>query len=242
MQFKANITLSVIALSVFILFINLAQWQLSRADEKQSLLDLQAMRMLQKPVSLSNVILDKKQRYLPVKVSGVLDNEHQILISNQVRNGMLGYYVITPLRLEDDQNILINRGWIQATGSLQKLPDIDLPKQQVNLVGKLDTFPSVGILLEGADVPSQDWPSVVQLLKTDVISERLGYPLVPYQLLLESDGVKSYDTQWVAFHMGPEKHLGYAFQWFAMAVALIIIYLVLTISFRKKLDGCSNKK
>ena len=242
MQFKANITLSFIALLVFVLFINLAQWQLDRADEKQALLDLQAMRMLQKPVSLSSVIFNKQQRYLPVKVTGVLDNEHQILISNQVRNMMLGYYVLTPLRLPTGQNILINRGWIQATNSLQKLPDIGLSKQQVNLVGKLDSFPSVGILLEGADVPSQGWPSVVQLLKISVISERLGYPLVPYQLLLESGDVKSYDTQWVAFHMGPEKHLGYAFQWFAMAATLIIIYLVLTISFRKKLDGRSNKK
>ena len=242
MQFKPNITLSFIAFLVLVLFINLAQWQLDRADEKQDLLDLQALRMVQEPVSLSNVILDEKQRYLPVKVSGILDNEHQLLISNQVRNGMLGYLVITPLRLDDGQNILINRGWIQATGSLQKLPDIGLPSQYVNVVGKLDTFPSVGILLEGADVPSQGWPSVVQLLKTFVVSERLGYPLAPYQLLLESGNVKSYDTQWVTFHMGPEKHLGYAFQWFAMAATLIIIYLVLTISFRKKSDGRSNKK
>lgn len=242
MQFKANITLSLIALSVLILFINLAQWQLDRADEKQTLLDLQAMRMLQQPVLLSSVIMDEKQRYLPIKVTGEWDSEHQILISNQVRDGMLGYYVLTPLRLASGHNILINRGWIKATNSLQELPDIGLSTQDVNLVGKLDTFPSVGIMLEGADTPSDSWPSVVQLLKTSVISERLGYLLVPYQMLLESGDVKSYDTQWVTFHMGPEKHLGYAFQWFAMAAALIIIYLVLTISFRKKSDGRSNKK
>jgi surfeit locus 1 family protein len=236
MHFKANPFLSLIAFLVLILFISLALWQIDRANEKQGLIDLQNLRMQQQPVALSTVVMNNKQRYLPVYVYGELDHKQQILISNQVRNRQLGYYVLTPIKSKAGINVLVNRGWISATGSLQDLPDIEIAKQSVKLIGKLDTFPSVGITLEGADIPSKGWPTVVQAANTRILAKRLGYELAPYQLLLESGNIKTYDTEWVAFQMGPERHLGYAFQWFAMALALIIIYLVLSISIRKKTE------
>jgi len=66
------------------------------------------------------------------------------------------------------------------------------------------------------------------------VEKRLGYNVLPYQVLMDIDEPNGYEREWLPMRMGPEKHHGYAFQWFALSVAWIIIYLVLTIKFKQR--------
>ncbi len=235
MQFKANLFLTLLAILVLGLLVNLGYWQLDRAQQKQDLLDLQDKRLTLKPVDLMNIDLsDTTLRYLPVSVNGQLDVLHQVLIDNQVRNGRAGYSVLTPLRLNDKQAILLNRGWVPLGNDRKVLPDVKISSLDVLVTGKLDHFPSVGLKLEYADQLSEGWPAVTQVIDINKVANRLGYKILPYQVLLDENEPDGYDRQWVVMKMGPEKHHGYAFQWFALAIAWVVIYFVLTVKKRRE--------
>ena len=233
--------MTVLALAVLALLLSLGFWQLDRAKQKQQLLDLQAERLLLDPVDLSSIDINEiSLRYLPVKTTGTLDVEHQVLIDNQVRKGQVGYSVLTPLRLNNDQAILLNRGWVAMGNDRNHLPDVKIPNIKAAFVGKLDHFPSVGIKLDLADVLSNGWPAVTQVVDVNNVGKRLGYRVMPYQLLLDKDEPYGYNREWVVMKMGPEKHHGYAFQWFALSVAWVTLYFVLTLKKGFKKDEFTN--
>jgi len=235
MQFKANFILTVLAVLVLSLLLKLGFWQLDRAQQKQNLLDLQSQRMTLSPVALSSInISDKNLRYLPISISGELDVNHQILIDNQMRNGVPGYSVLTPLKMKNGRSILLNRGWLPLGNDRRVLPDVKISKISVSIIGNLDHFPSVGIKLDNADELTEGWPAVTQVVDVEKVAERLGYRVMPYQVLLNEDQAIGYNREWVVMKMGPEKHHGYAFQWFALATAWVVIYFVLTVKIRRK--------
>jgi cytochrome oxidase assembly protein ShyY1 len=54
----------------------------------------------------------------------------------------------------------------------------------------------------------------------------LGQALYPYALVLDEGQPGLFQRDWQpGVTMTPEKHLGYAVQWFGLAVALLIIYV-----------------
>jgi len=44
-------------------------------------------------------------------------------------------------------------------------------------------------------------------------------------VLLDPAAPDGYRRNWRPSDFGPERHIGYAFQWFALAVTLVILYL-----------------
>tara|TARA_R110002111_G_scaffold1495_3_gene10186 strand:- start:35065 stop:35787 length:723 start_codon:yes stop_codon:yes gene_type:complete len=235
MQFRFNFILTLLAILVLALLLALGYWQLDRAQQKQALLDLQAARVQLEPVAIDTVRMNKEHlRYLPVTVSGAIDADQQILIDNQIKQGRAGYFVLTPIKLTNNSAILLNRGWLPLGDDRNTLPDVKIDAVTLTVNGRLDHFPSVGIALEGADVLSDGWPAVVQTINLNKVSERLGYPVMPYQVLLDNDEQYGYEREWTLFEMGPEKHHGYAFQWFALALTWLILYFVVTIKIKTK--------
>jgi surfeit locus 1 family protein len=91
--------------------------------------------------------------------------------------------------------------------------------------GKLDYLHRVGFRLKGAEIPAAGWPSVVQLPEADQLAERLGYPLLPYQVLLDPDAESGYLRVWHAAPLDPGKNLGYALQWFLFAAGAAFFFL-----------------
>ncbi|MEH6504522.1 MAG: SURF1 family protein [Cycloclasticus sp.] len=243
MYFKAHFILTLLAILVLGLLLSLGFWQLERAQQKQDMLDLQAERIKLDPVDIESIPMsDDKLRYLPVVLSGRLDSEQQILIDNQIKQGRAGYFVLTPVKLNNNKAVLLNRGWVPLGIDRNTLPDVKITSTEVSVVGRLDHFPSVGIELEGADVLSVGWPAVTQTIDLDKVADRLGYRVMPYQVLLNNDQADGYERNWVALQMGPEKHHGYAFQWFALAFTWVVIYFLLTIKKGIKKNGIIDKK
>ena len=209
------------------LFISLGRWQERRADEKQRLMDLQQARAAEAPMRL---IADMSElgdsRYRVVTVSGSYDTDHQVLVDNQISNGKAGYHVLTPLRGPNGSAaVLVNRGWIPMNPDRRQLPAIQAPAGQQVVSGALDKFGTVGLKLAGADVPSPGWPAVVQVVDAGKLAERLGYPLLPYQVLLAAAEPDGYERAWRQIDLHPEKSRGYAFQWFAFAATALALYV-----------------
>jgi len=215
---------------VFSLLMRLGFWQLERAKEKQLFLLKQQQHLLEKPVPIEQFLNDFSQsRYRPVLLQGRYDIKQQLLVDNQIYAGQLGAFVLTPFILDDNKGVvLVNRGWVAMDKARKKLPNIDLmtETQKISLTGIINEFPSVGLVLQGADEPSDSWPIVVQIVNIEKLRERFKYTFLPFQVQLKDDQANGYIRDWtINTQMPPEKHQAYAFQWFALATTLFFLIL-----------------
>jgi surfeit locus 1 family protein len=208
-------------------FLALGFWQIHRSEEKQALMDQREQRAQEPSVRLGSAPLPMPEsRYRRVEAEGEYDAERQFLLDNQVSQGQAGYQVLTPLRLSaSGPAVLVNRGWMPLGLDRQTLPKLDIAQAKVQIQGVIDLFPGVGFKLRGAEIPAPGWPAVTQVLDVGQLSERLGYRLAPYQVLLAPDQAQGYLRDWRQASFHPEKSRGYALQWFSFALALAILYV-----------------
>ncbi len=213
---------------LFPLFVSLGLWQSHRAEQKEALIELRLARSRAEALVLGPWRLPplEEVRYRRVALEGQYEDAHQILLDNQIVDHQAGYFVLTPLRLPgNEQRILINRGWVPAGPNRASLPRVGIAANPVRVRGVVDKFPSVGWRLQGAETPTAGWPGVVQLLDAAALSRHLGYPVMPYQVLLDAAEPDGYVRRWTAADPDPAKNRGYALQWFSFATILIALFI-----------------
>jgi surfeit locus 1 family protein len=216
-------------LALFTLFLSLGAWQINRANEKQDFLNIEAKRV-NETVKLTSETPDDSAalRYKQATVIGHYDTTKQFLLDNQIDAGKAGYFVFTPFKLQNSNKvILVNRGWIPLLEPRATLPNVNFSAEnETTLNGRINTFPSIGLKLVGANQLTQTNPAVVGVIDTQVLATQLGYELFNFQLELDANSPNGFKREWAtAKIMQPEQHLGYALQWFGLAFALTIIFI-----------------
>jgi surfeit locus 1 family protein len=208
----------------------LGMWQLDRADQKQRLQAEYDNRQLEPAVRLLSVLENPESlRFRRVVARGQYEPKYQILIDNRVHQGQAGYYVLTPLRLENGSvRVLVNRGWVPVGRSRSELPIIDTPKDTVEVTGLATVPQTKGFHLGGARPPGATWQPVWQYLDLQVYRKDVSFPVQPMVVLLDAENPNGgFVRQWARLDAGIATHQGYAFQWFSLAVALAGIYILL---------------
>ncbi|MCK9562985.1 MAG: SURF1 family protein [Bacteroidales bacterium] len=204
------------------LTIALGFWQLGREEEKAALLAASEASEQAPPVALAELDRAGTHSYRRVLVSGKFDNQRTILLQNRVRNGLPGYEVVVPFEEEPGGRwLLVNRGWI-ASAAGNAAPPVKPVEGHVLLSGHLYSPPDEPFTL-GEEQWREGWPQVLQNLEPDGVAERLGVSLYPHTLRLDAESPGALTVGWPRVSVQPEKHRAYAFQWFAMAVALVVL-------------------
>lgn len=228
------------------LFVRLGFWQLHRADEKQALLDQYAAGQ-HSTVDLTAAAVGTLPRYQQVRANGHYDPAHQILLDNMPsQHGQPGYRVVTPFELEQGGSILVDRGWIAMGATRDVLPDVAVPADARTIVGRLDVLPRAGVQLGNEDgMPTGGWPHVMNFPQHAAVVKALGRPVLEGLILLDPAQPNGYERA-AQMHFdsgsefGPQRHLAYAVQWFAMAAAAVVIYLIL--GFRRTADSTPDEQ
>ena len=145
----------------------------------------------------------------------------------RISAGKPGYFVLTPFVLQDEAKaVLVNRGWVPLNHDRSVLPEVQLKNQQTKVSGRINRFPSIGIKLAGAEIPTEGWPSVLQVIDTQVLAKKLAYPLFPFQIELDKNLPEGFKREWqTTTIMLPEQHTAYAIQWFALAFTLTLLFI-----------------
>ena len=227
LDFSPGLWPSVITLVVLGILIALGFWQLDRATQKRILLASYSVDPNATVVQLEPDLQSATDlRYQFASATGYYDAKHQFLLDNRTSHGRAGYHVLTPFKLRESQvAVLVNRGWIPIGVSRAELPDPDVATQRRTIEGRIKQ-PLADSFMLGDEQPRQRWPYRIQRVETERLATELGYPLLPVILLLDSEQQDGYVRDWNTLPFGPERNVGYAVQWFGLAVALLIIYLV----------------
>ena len=230
--------LPIIATIVFVtLFLWLGFWQLDRAEQKRQLQGDQQRRIHAQPLLLSGLKkIDESLRFMPLKVTGRFDNEHQFLVDNKFHHHRVGYQVLTPLiPYGSTKRILVNRGWIPMGTDRQHLPAIKPVTGTISVLGNI-SFPSKKQITLNDKTNSQGrWPKVIEKVELTALQQDLQKPIYPLILQMKSDQKHGFERNWQVTTMPPARHLGYAFQWFALALAVGLTFLIVNLK-RKKLS------
>lgn len=219
------------ALIVTLLFSGLGLWQLDRAAEKRSVLAEFESRATTE-INLNRCDDERgflwghravgKGRYLNAT----------ILLENQLQRGRAGYLVYTVFELDGcDGSVLVNRGWIGASADRNRIPDIVIPASTQWVGGRLSLPPTAGLRLAGSEIIEHlakgKWRA--QSIEFVNLTSLLGHELRPITLLLDDDAQHGFVRDWVSPASDEVRHLGYAFQWFAIAFTLLIVAIFLTV-------------
>ena len=69
--------------------------------------------------------------------------------------------------------------------------------------------------------------AIIELIDTQLISQFLHKSVYPFIIRLSSQSKYGFVRDWPVIAMSVERHYGYAFQWFAIAFAIFIIFIIL---------------
>jgi surfeit locus 1 family protein len=246
-RFKPRLVPTALTALLLPALIGLGFWQLDRAAQKDDALARFDERLQRQPLTLGRDGVDAdRDRFRPAQAQGSWDGGRQLLVDNQVRNRTVGYHVLTPLVLTPATNggdmlaVLVDRGWVPAGTDRSVLPEIGVSPVPEWLFGHLDHGPATGIRLGGMADGESGWPLRVQYLDFDALSQRLGYPLLPMVLRMDAALPGGYVREWrppFLGRFGPERNRGYAFQWFALATALLVVFFVVNLKRESETDN-----
>jgi len=224
--FSPGIVPTIATLFILYIMFTLGQWQHEKGEYISNLQHKINERKYLPPVSMQELPHDIDDRvFLPVMVSGTFDAEHHFYFDNRIVNGVAGYDIFTPFRMDDGHAVLVNRGWLRQGRTRQDLPEFDTDTSTVSFKALFDKPPSKDFLLAENVHGDLAWPMVLQYVDTQEISNMLGYELMPMVLRLDKDADHGFYREIPVLKLDSAKNTGYAFQWFAMSAALLVIYI-----------------
>ena len=223
----------ILILATMAFLVSLGFWQLDRADQKRTI-EASIQKANTGVVELivnQNELLNKE--YYEVRLQGSYVSDKQFIYDNQIVDQASGYYVLTPFVLTGQSNaIMINRGFIPWNGRRDQLDDIavDSAFREVKIQV---SRPIKRIELKTSDISNQ-FPVLIQAIDFDVIEEISSASFVDVIGLLDPSSDDGFVRKWEPYTGSIEKHIGYAIQWFLMALVLGIIGIRIGLKQRKK--------
>ncbi len=210
------------AIAGIALTLALGYWQLGRGSDKAALAARIEAANRDALITLSpDEVRAQDIAWRRVTVRGRFEPRYAVLIDNRVLHGVVGYHVLMPLKIAAGERfVLVNRGWVAGTGVRATLPAVTTPADTVEVTG-LAVMPSPRFFeLSTAVAEGKVW----QNLTLERYRQAMPIAIQPVVIRQDNDLDDGLVREWDAPDVGVGKHYGYAFQWFALAAAILIYY------------------
>lgn len=227
------LALALVMLLAAVAMVFLGLWQLSRyhyRSDNNARIDAATAAV---PEALADVLAPpppggvgvapgREKTWSMVTVTGHYDPEHEILARARTLDGAVGFEVVTPLVLADGTAVLVDRGWLPATGGATEAPDAPAaPTGEVVVVGRVHAPES----RSAAPEPFDD-ELAVRRIDPAKIKEAVPYPLYGAYLTVESQNPPA-DPAFAPIppdHENSAMNAGYVIQWWAFALLTLAGY------------------
>ena len=161
------------------------------------------------------------------RLTGRFLHEHELYLGSKTHRGQVGFRVVTPMELTDGRLVLIDRGWVpmeardparRADGQSGGLVSLDGLARRDGWTGSPWFRPD--------NQPAENYWFWVDL---DAMAERIGRgDLITdvYLEAVETEPTRRLPRPRQAVVDLRNDHLQYALTWYALAAALVVIYLL----------------
>ena len=214
-----KISFSIFVFFSILLFCSLGTWQIHRLQWKLDLISEINNGLNSEPVFYSNTNI---KNYQKVKFSGIFDFKKQIYLYSLNNKGKPGYDIITPLKINSNEILLINRGWIQKDQKNNKNINKIISNSFEGILKKI-TKPN-------PFKPDNDIKNnILYSLNLEDLENFTGYKLSNFVLFLQNNQNILVENKIVSPDL-PNNHLKYAITWYSVALSILLYFLY----FRKK--------
>ena len=203
------------------IFCALGTWQLYRLQWKVEIINEIKAGLNSSPIKYSNLV---KKNYQRVNIKGKFNFNEQIYLYSLNDKGKPGFDVITPFKTENNDNVLVNRGWISKELKGKTIINTKNNSEQ-KIVGFLREIYKPNIFKPANDIENNVWFSI----NLKEISKVTGKRFDEFVIFLEDDQEKIPLPKKVSIDV-PNNHLKYAITWYAISISIIFYYLY----FRRK--------
>ena len=217
--------LRVFCVFFIVVFTCLGAWQYHRYQYKTILFSEHAKNQQAKPVLFSE---STQHPFEVAHVKGHYVNQFTVLLHNRYHDGQLGVEVLTPIEIKNDKRLLlVDRGWARD-------PQNSTVMGEQSITGSIYPFHEYQFILGDTILSGSD--SFIKMQRMDFkalehVTHHLFYPVT---LRLAADQPHGFVRDWVIATVSPARHLGYAVQWWVMALVLLSIFIYQWVMHEKK--------
>ena len=223
LRFTPSWKMSILALCSLLFLTYLGCWQLQRANEKKQMVAAHDA-LTQKSIVNWSFQASLPLQYERIRVQGQF-LPHVILLDNQHYQHRFGYQVLSLLRLNNGHLVVVDRGFVEGDISRQQLPEIDTPKGVISVEGSVYYPSSRTWLLGNVFEKKQANTLVIEQVNMKFLRHFLHKSVYPFMIRLDKNARDGFIREWPVVAMPPERHYGYAVQWFAMASVILILFV-----------------
>lgn len=258
---------TLVTLLCVVIMFGLGIWQLERKTQKDSRLMQIQERQSNRPYKLEELLVERGLTInsnanpsltqsldiqdFPVSFIGTAQPENLFFIDNKMVSGRTGYQVVVPVICLDGDIVIANLGWLRGTGIRGKLPAVShelrsaLTERSKQFSGVV-SYPSINAMVSETNADFGQFPALLQQIDMAQITQHLRAAgllrqgkLYPFIVNLTPEADSEFVRNWQPVVMSPDKHLGYAVQWFGLGIAALTIYLL---SLMKLFQTKNNKE
>ena len=207
--------------------LSLGFWQWGRAQQKVALHAAIEQRQREPALAAADLLaggaVASALLHRQVVLRGQWLPEFTVYLDNRQMNAKPGFYVVTPLRLEavPPAVVLVQRGWVPRNFTQREaLPPVQTPAGPVELRGRVAPPPAK---LYAFDAGERD--RIRQNLDLPAFRAETALPLLALSVQQLGPASEGLLREWPEAASGAEKNYGYAFQWWALAGLIAILYV-----------------
>ncbi|WP_317203236.1 SURF1 family protein [Janthinobacterium sp.] len=209
--------------------VSLGQWQDRRAAQKMALEAKLAAGNAAAPLALgARALAPEAVELRRVAVTGQFVPGWALYLDNRPYQGRAGFYLLMPFRIEgSNMHVLVERGWLpRNTAQRERLPDYTTPAGTVTIQGIARL--NAGHVMQLGSAPPLRPNAIVQNADVAQVSAASGLALQGFVIEQTGAGAEAGGAlvrDWPAPALGVEKHRGYAFQWYALALMALLFFV-----------------
>jgi surfeit locus 1 family protein len=210
-----------------VILLGLGTWQVERLAWKTKLIDTIAQRMSAPPRPISGADFGAVGEYERVKVEGRFLNDREMhMLARSRAGGDIGYQVLTPFEVAGGGTVIVNRGFVPS----DRRDPATRPDGQIagaTTVTGIAKFPKAPLLtwVIPDNRPDEDFWIWADLPR---MAEAAGVGAVA-PFTIEADAGQSPGGLPLGGQTElnlPNDHLQYAITWYALAIALIVMFVI----------------
>jgi surfeit locus 1 family protein len=222
-------------------FLLLGRWQLNRLEERRASNAVITELLDAEPLEWSGKSLDTMAEFTRLLVRGTMAPEEEVLLRSQVHEGRPGFDVLTPLYLDEDTAVIVNRGWVPFQYDTPPV-EVAAPDGGLITVEGVVRMPIEQSSLGPTDAPEGRLETVSRVDLERLQSQILG-DLAPFyvEVIIHDPPTDRLPIPGTGPELGEGSHLAYAVQWFGFAAISFVGYAALIRSTARRRRDLSRR-